>query len=329
MAMEDKSLQGWVAAFVAFLQQERRSSAHTVRAYQTNVMQFVEGLPKGMAITDIAVTHVRSFVASLHGHDAATTVGRKLSALRAWFAFLQKRNVVRANPAALVRPKKRPSPLVSFFSPEQMTALVETPASQAKDDPRKQAEQVRDRAILEVLYGAGLRVSELCQLALKDIQWSNVEGVSDQVVTLRIRQGKRNKDRTALAGQKAQEALQGYLRLRPCLSHPATRFLDPSALFVSSRGQRIGPRAVHRLVQRYAQQASLPPTHPHALRHSFATHLLGSGADLRSIQALLGHENLATTARYAHVDVQYLMDQYQHHPRAQQTKQPTVSGEKS
>lgn len=328
MSAEDKTLQGWIEAFVSFLRQERRSSVHTVRAYQTNVMQFVEGLPKGLAVTDIAVTHVRSFIASLHGHDAATTVGRKLSAVRAWFAFLQKRNAVSANPAALVRPKKRPTPLVSFFSPEQMTALVETPVTQEKDDLRKQAEQARDRAILEVLYGAGLRVSELCQLALRDIQWSNVEGVSDQVVTLHIRQGKRNKDRTALAGRKAQEALQDYLRLRAHLAHPTTRFLAPAALFVSSRGQGMGPRAVHRLVQRYAQQAALPPTHPHALRHSFATHLLGSGADLRSIQALLGHENLATTARYAHVNVQYLMDQYQHHPRAQQATQTAVFGEK-
>lgn len=312
----------WVVAFVAFLQTERRASRHTVRAYETNVREFVATLPAATTVADVTVLQVRSYLAGLHGTNGARTVVRKLSAVRAWFAFLYKRGVVTANPAQAVRPKKTPQPLVSFFSPEQMTALLEKAVHPVQNlQPRVQTQQARDVAVLELLYGAGLRVSELCGLDLNDLQSGDWGRAEEDLWTLRVRQGKRNKDRVALIGRKAVAALQTYLPVRAHLAHPQTGALDPQAVFLNTRGQRLGVRQVHRLVNVYAHRAQLPHTHPHALRHSFATHLLGSGADLRSIQTLLGHENLSTTARYAHVDVQYLMDQYQNHPRATQPKE--------
>jgi integrase/recombinase XerC len=155
-------------------------------------------------------------------------------------------------------------------------------------------------------------VSEVVGLDLKQ-----VAAAPDGMLTVRVVAGKGNKDRVVPAGRHAAAALRAYLPVRGEFAHPDSGELDSEALFVSARGKRLGVRCVRRLLDAHAAAARLPKTHPHALRHSFATHLLGSGADLRSIQELLGHANLSTTARYAHVDLQYLWAQYAHHPRAE------------
>jgi integrase/recombinase XerC len=209
--------------------------------------------------------------------------------------------------AVLVRAPKAKKLLPRFLTPEQAAALVEAPARRA--EPRRQrrpAESARDRALLELLYGTGLRVGEAVALDLDDVGGGEV----------RVRHGKGDKERRVPLGEKAREAVADYLAERPRLAHPRSAKLDGSALFVTRRGARMGQREVRRILDGWAGRAGVPRTHPHALRHSYATHLLGSGADLRAIQELLGHASLKTTARYAHVDLQYLMDQYAKHPHA-------------
>jgi integrase/recombinase XerC len=172
----------------------------------------------------------------------------------------------------------------------------------AADAPGPRA--ARDAAILEVLYGCGLRVSECVGLDVADLE------LGGGAAHVRVRAGKGRKDRLVPLGDKARAALTAWLALRPRLEPRA------DALFVNARGGRVSARSVRRFVDAHAQTAAVPKTHPHALRHSYATHLLGSGADLRAIQELLGHASLKTTARYAHVDFQYLARAYAAHPHA-------------
>jgi integrase/recombinase XerC len=309
------------------LADERRLSLETVRAYLGDVRQWLDYLAERLSrqplLSDLDLRAVRAYLASRHGHDEAVTVTRKLQSLRNFYGFLLRERLLKENVAKLVRPKKAPQRLPQFLTPEQMTALLEAPAkaealpasateSDAGDNRGTDAAvQRRDQAILELIYGGGLRVSEVVHLDLGEVHVGD-----DGMLTLRIVSGKGRKDRVVPAGSKALAALSAYLPLRPKLAHPHTAVLDPTALFVSVRGRRIGVRDVRRILDGRAKAAELPPTHPHALRHSFATHLLGSGADLRSIQQLLGHASLSTTARYAHVDLQYLWAEYAHHPRA-------------
>jgi integrase/recombinase XerC len=180
--------------------------------------------------------------------------------------------------------------------------------------PKKPLE-LRDAAIFEVMYGSGLRVSECVGLDLADID-------NDEI---RVRRGKGGKDRVAPLGEKAKQALERWLARRAALKPTG------NALFVNARGGRVSARSVRRFVDQHAIKAGVPKTHPHALRHSFATHLLGSGADLRSIQELLGHASISTTARYAHVDLQYLMKQHDLHPRAHRpsSARPASGGKES
>lgn len=323
--VEPEPLAGLVEQFTLHIRDERRLSPETVRAYLTNVREFLSflhaRLRRELVTRDLDLIGLRAFLASRHEHDEAVTVGRKLSALRCFLGLLKKRRLIEENPAKLLAPKKAPRSLPEFHAPEQVAALLDRTAPQHEDSPRERAEALRDRALLELLYGAGLRVSEATALDLDHVSLADPfarrgeEG--DGLLTVRVRSGKGRKERFVPAGQKAQVALIEYLAQRKALGHPRTGALDPDALFLSVRGARLGVREVRRRLNLRADEASLGSTHPHALRHSYATHLLGSGADLRSIQELLGHKNLSTTARYAHVDLQYLWDQYAHHPRAE------------
>lgn len=314
-----------VQGFLEHLRDERRLSPETVRAYLTNTREFlgfVHGrLKRALQPTDLDLVALRAFLASRHPHDEAVTVGRKLSALRCFFEFLRRQRLIEENPAKLLAPKKAPRRLPEFHSPEQLAALLEGTQPEAGDEPRERAEVLRDRALLELIYGAGLRVSEAAALDLGDVRAGDPSGAGgsddDELLTVHVRSGKGNKARIVPAGNKAAEALRSYLTARAALAHPRTGDLDGAAVFLSVRGQRLGVREVRRRLDLHAAETGLGKTHPHALRHSYATHLLGSGADLRSIQELLGHKNLSTTARYAHVDLQYLWDQYAHHPRAE------------
>lgn len=301
------------------LDDERRLSPETTRAYLANLEQWLTFLATrlGRAPTaaDLDLRAVRAFLASRHDVDKPVTITRKLQALRSFYTFLKRERLATENVAKLVRPKKTGQKLPQFLTPEQAIALMEAPkqapAAEGKEDPREQAVAARDRALLELIYGAGLRVSEAVGLDLEHVQNSD-----DGMLVLRVVEGKGRKDRIVPAGSKARAALGAYLPLRARLGHPRSGALDDKALFLSPRGTRLGVRDVRRRLDEWTGAAQLPKAHPHALRHSFATHLLGSGADLRSIQQLLGHANLSTTARYAHVDLQYLWDQYACHPRA-------------
>lgn len=308
------------AAFWRYLARERRLSPETVRAYHANAQEYLrflrERLKRPPTPRDLGLQGVRAFLASRHGLDEATTVVRKLSSLRAYFRFLRREGVVDENPALLLRPKKRGRALPDLLSPEQATALMEAPTRGAAPDEEAAEEEteavrLRDAALFELIYGAGLRVSEAVHLDLGDVAHDGA------LLSVRVRRGKGGKDRLVPAGSKAAAALFAYLPRREELTSAAGCVEDPEALFLSVRGLRLGVRGVRRVIDKHAAAAAVPKTHPHALRHSFATHLLGSGADLRSIQELLGHANLSTTARYAHVNVQYLLDQYAHHPRAE------------
>ncbi len=299
---------------------ERRLSAETVRAYLANVRQWLDfvaqRLGRAPSLPDLDLRSVRAYIGSRHDCDEAVTVTRKLQALRNFYGFLRRERLVEENVAKLIRPKKPSQRLPQFFTPEQTTALLETsPAPLAAVTQKEQAIAARDLALLEFIYGAGLRVSEVVQLDRAQVQINE-----DQLLTLHVVSGKGRKDRVVPAGGKALSALGAYLPLRAHLIDRKTATQDGAALFLSRKGRRLGVRDVRRILDAQAAVAQLPKTHPHALRHSFATHLLGSGADLRSIQQLLGHASLSTTARYAHIDLQYLWDQYAHHPRAEIAK---------
>jgi integrase/recombinase XerC len=322
------SLAGLLPPFTEHLAHERRLSTETVRAYLSDLTQWqaflTERLKREPTVRDLNLIAIRSFLASRHEQDQSATVVRKLQAIRCFFRYLRRLRLVDEDVSRLVRPKKTGQRLPEFLSPEQVTALLENigtasasdgvePAGDAEAAARQDAMAKRDRALLEFVYGAGLRVSEAVGLNLGDLAEAD-DGSG--LLTVHVLAGKGRKDRQVPAGRKAKEALEAYLEVRAALSHPRTEEIDDRALFLSPKGARLGVRDVRRLLDQRATEAGLPHTHPHALRHSFATHLLGSGADLRSIQQLLGHSSLSTTSRYAHVDMQYLWDQFAHHPRA-------------
>ena len=310
--VDSPPLVALAARFVAHLEGERRASPHTVRAYALNVAQLVTFLEEKRGRTavarDLDMLSLRSYLASLFAENEAVTIGRKLSALRAFYRFLRREKILHENVAMLLRAPKGRKSLPQFLTPEQAVALVEAPARAAALRGRAVgALGLRDAALLEVLYGCGLRVSEVVKLDLADLEGLHT-GEPD-LRELRVRRGKGGKDRVVPLGQKAVEALLAWL--------PARLGLKPvdSALFINARGGRVTDRSVRRFVDRRALEGDVPDTHPHALRHSFATHLLSSGADLPSIQELLGHASLKTTARYAHVDLQYLKKAHALHPR--------------
>lgn len=317
-----------VTAYLSELAHVRRLSSETVRAYRANLVEFLHAVQsrrkQPLTVADLDLWAVRSFLAAQHGKEKALTTSRKLSALRSFFEYLRRKKLITENVAKLLQRKKSELPLPKFFTPEQTSALLDPIAPAASDDARQRAVKLRDRALLELLYGGGLRVSEAVNLNLAHVTQEDAGQTGEPpILLLRVQSGKGRKDRIAPAGRKAAEAILSYLPSRAELSHPKTGFVDEHALFLSVRGQRLGVREVRRILDRATTESGLPQSHPHALRHSYATHLLGSGADLRSIQELLGHQNLSTTARYAHVDLQYLWDQYQHHPHAQSRSQPT------
>jgi integrase/recombinase XerC len=223
---------------------------------------------------------------------------------------MKRHGYAKNNPAAeLASPKVR-RPLPTFLNAEDAAAVVEAPGQRsASDGAESEAIARRDQALLELLYGAGLRVSEasgldLSQLALGDRQ-------------VRVL-GKGRKERIVPLGRKAELALREWLAVRAELAHPRTRFLDPAAVFVSTRGRRLGPRAAQLVVRKWGLVgAGRADLHPHALRHTCATHMLDGGADLRAIQEMLGHSSLSTTQRYTHVSVAHLLAVYDKaHPLA-------------
>lgn len=299
-------MSGWehLEDFLRYLKVERQMSPHTLRNYRLDLSQFLEFCSRhreGLTLEQVAYQDLRAFLATALKKNRKTTVARKLSALRTFFKYLQRLGVASQNPAKLAPSPKLEKVLPHYLSVDEAFHLLGEP----KGDDFGNS---RDKAILEVFYGGGLRLAELAGLSLEDVDL--VPGV------LRV-WGKGAKERLAFLGEPAQKALMSYLslRLRFLARHGAG---DETALFVNSRGRRLSSRGVARVVAKWARLAGLSPgLTPHGLRHSFATHLLEGQADLRSVQELLGHASISTTGRYTHLNLDYLMEEYDKaHPRS-------------
>lgn len=315
-----------MSEFSHYLTVERACSPRTESAYVRDLEEFrrtCAGDEGDLDPAAVTVADVRSFVAVLYRRNDAASIARKLSALRSFFRFLNARGVMSGNPARGVASPKRKKALPRALDADAAAALVEAPGQDGGGRASEGALApgvLRDRAILEVLYGAGLRVSECCALDLDDIDRDRYgEGAS----LVQVRRGKGGKDRLVPLGRMALEALDRYLAEgRPALRHPKRGDQDPRALFLNRHGGRLTPRSVQRQVARWALATGGEAT-PHVLRHSFATHLLDGGVDLRSIQELLGHASLSSTQIYTRVSLDHLMKVYdQAHPHAvKQAKQ--------
>ena len=294
-------------SFLDQLRTVRRASPHTLRAYAEDLRQFCAWREEREK--ELSPESVRAYVASLtlERKLAKTTVARKAAALRAFFKYLQRQRVIAYSPAQELQTPRRPRTLPRALSEETVTALLAFP------------ESARDRAILETLYAGGLRASELVSLDLDDLTFDSENGEGE----LRLRNGKGNKERIALLGRPAMIALQAYLDTeRPTLASQAKSARPTRAVFLNRFGSRLSDRAVRRLFDRACGTVSA--THkltPHTLRHSFATHLLDHGADLRVVQELLGHSDLSTTQVYTQVSTKRLKEVYEKaHPLAQPQK---------
>lgn len=288
-----------------FLQELHRNnvSPHTLESYGSDLRQFLEyfcsnGL-EPPPVAEFDILRIREWLGSLHSRELdALSIRRKLAALRTFFGFLLREGTIAVNPARLVRTPKAPKRLPTVMTPDQVNGLIDAVAGKRLERPHP----ARDLAIFEFLYGCGLRVSELVGLDLADIdpgeRW------------LRVR-GKGRKERLVPYTAKAHEALERYLALRA-----ARR--GERGLFVNHRGARLTDRGVRQIVKLYSTLISGDPSvHPHSFRHAFATHLLSNGADLRSIQELLGHARLSTTQKYTQVSLTDLMAVYKKaHPKA-------------
>jgi integrase/recombinase XerC len=310
-------VQALVAQYLGELAGEN-ASAHTVRSYGVDLAQFGEFLrrmhPRAAEKTLLTLVDpltVRAFMASLRNRGLAPgTMARKVAALRSFLQFCCRRGLLAWNPAALVTTPKVPKPLPRHLTVDQAFQLLATPQGAA---PRT----LRDRAILELFYASGIRVGELTGLDDEDVD------LPERVVKV---MGKGKKERIVPIGRPAVEALKAYLAVRDALS--GSRSGSPGApgrpgsrrapLFLNHRGGRLSARSVERVLAKYLRQSGLGKAiTPHGLRHSFATHLLQAGADLRVIQELLGHARLSTTQRYTHVNLDQLMAVYDRaHPKA-------------
>ena len=283
-----------LSAFLRHLSFEKDASPHTVRSYRSDLLEFKTFVGGDQTLDGVDQRTVRAYLAHLHSRGLeAASVARKLAALRSWFRFLVRRGVLAKNAAREVRSPRLPKKLVSFLPIDEATALVEAKAVGG-------GERARDVAVLELLYATGLRVSELVGLDL--------DAVDRSARTVRVL-GKGRKERIVPFGGQAARALEAYLGRRAESRGP---------LFVNRRGGRLTVRAIHTIVRRSAAAAGITRrVSPHTLRHTFATHLLDAGADLRAIQEFLGHSRLSTTQRYTHVSADQLMKVYDAaHPRA-------------
>ncbi|HEX8475615.1 MAG TPA: tyrosine recombinase XerC [Pyrinomonadaceae bacterium] len=302
-----------LAQFLEHLRYERNVSEHTLRNYAIDLGQFHDhlapadpqtGARRELDIKQIDHITIREWLSALHtAQKKKSSIARKLAALRTFFQFLIREGVVEMNPAKLVSTPRLEKKLPSHLSVEEMIRFIETPDIET-DLGR------RDRAILELLYGTGMRVSELTKLDLRDIDYKN------KLVKVT---GKRRKQRIVPFGEPALHSIVNYLPVRQSfLQNAPLAERESEALFLNYQGTRITTRSVGRMVDKYIEIcAGIHNISPHSLRHSFATHLLDSGADLRDIQELLGHARLSTTQIYTHVSMEKLIEVYDKtHPKA-------------
>ena len=288
-------MNDYIVEFLRYLELEKGVSAHTLRAYRKDLTDFIAHVntePEKIDMLD-----VRGFIAEqIRKGLNKTTVSRRLSSVRSFFKFLYREGYMKSNPAKLVSSPRLPKLLPKFLSVDDAFSLVEKPEGIG-------FAPARDRAILELLYSSGLRVGELAGLNVEDIN------VREALVKAR---GKGKKERIVPIGSKALDAIKTYLVERILLKS------KEKAVFLNRLGTRLTDRGVRRIVVKYARAIAINGSiGPHTLRHSFASHLLQGGADLRVIQELLGHASLSTTQKYTHLDVAHLMDVYDKaHPMA-------------
>ncbi len=292
-------MQQSIERFLSYLDSERNVSPHTLAAYKSDLSQFHDFVRSelGPEATPAGVGHllIRRYLAKLMKEHARSSIGRKLAAIRACYRYLLREGIVAKNPAELVSTPKRDKKIPYHLTIDEVTALVESP-------PGSDRLALRDRAILELLYSSGIRVSELTGMNI----W-NLDLDSGLIKVL----GKGGKERIVPLGSHANRALSAYLEAMP----PQTA---DRALFLNARGGRLTRRSVGRIVDRHILRiATMKKISPHTLRHTFATHLLEGGVDLRAIQELLGHSSLSTTQKYTHVNLGRLMEVYDKaHPKA-------------
>lgn len=295
-----------IADFVRHLEEVQHVSAHTLRAYRSDLEQFA-GFVQDADPAGIGHQDLRRYLGHLISLNVRkSSLSRKLSAIRSFFSYLNRTGVLQNNAARLVATPKQEKRLPAVLTVDDALRLMTAPDSAA-------AEELRDRAVLETLYSAGIRASELVGI--------NTADIDRQEHLIRVR-GKGRKERIVPVGAKALAAIDAYLSQQ-------RRRHGEEALFLGPSGKRLTVRTVQRILSNYRKKLGLSQkASPHTLRHSFATHLLESGADLRSIQELLGHASLSTTQRYTHVNLDALMETYDKaHPRAK--KPESKSGAKS
>ncbi len=302
-------LEQAIGHFGRHLQIERNLSSHTREGYLTDLKQFqsfldtpdVFGGAEGGIPTDPQV--IRSFLASLYREKLRkVTVSRKVASLRSFYRYLLREGIVAINPAELIQLPRCEKYIPVVLSADEMLAILQLKFAE-------DAAGCRDRAMIELFYSAGIRLSELTGLNFDDIRFQ--EGL------VKVR-GKGRKERVVPVGTPALEAIESYLQKRPELRKKGTDEDGEKALFLSAKGKRMNPRGVARVVEKRVRESGIGrKISPHALRHTFATHLLDAGADLRSIQEMLGHKSLSTTQKYTSVSVNRLMEIYDRaHPRA-------------
>jgi integrase/recombinase XerC len=294
-----------LADFLRHLGLEKNASAYTVKSYREDLTQVVAFFRERAGPTvrpdQINTRLLRAFLAWLHDQGyARTTISRRIAAVRSWCRFLCRQGTIQKNPADGLRGPKLDRKLPHFLNKSDIQRLLSGPSADT-------ALGKRDRAILETLYSAGLRVSELVGLEMDDLD------LADGVATVR---GKGRRERLALIGDAARQSIAIWLDARAALLEGNGR--SSPAVFVNKNGTRLSTRSVGRLLVKYLKKTGLDSrTTPHTLRHTFATHLLDAGADIRGVQELLGHKNLTTTQIYTHVSTQRLQESYQKaHPRA-------------
>ena len=298
-------MSNYLLDFLEYLKYERGASDNTIASYENDIEQFYEFVreqeKKAVDMTSIDNMDIRGFLAYMSQKGLKkSSAQRKLASIRSFFKYLYREGAIDKNPAKLVATPKKEKTLPKVLSVDNAIMLVEAPGKNAVSG-------LRDRAILELFYSSGVRISELAGLDTKDLDMNS--GVARVV-------GKGNKERVVPVGGKALDAVREYL------AADTTRGKGEPALFLGNRGGRLSARGIRRIVEKYVKATGLHgKATPHTLRHSFATHLLGGGADLRSIQEMLGHSSLSTTQKYTHMNLDKLMEVYDKaHPRAKKGK---------
>ena len=325
--------------FLNYLKFEKHFSEHTAKCYNADLVQFCQylsgdstGLATGsedwshkelggvatqtetkieQLLLSLTTDNVRAYMVILNDKQySKSTIARKLATLRSFYKFLVKRGHITKNPVTAVRTPKQDKKLPKFLEYDQVKKLLDTP-------PADNWLGARDRAIMETLYGTGVRVSELVALNLEDVDFLG------EVLHVR---GKGKKERISPIGSSALQSIQHYMEFRNRRAQSNGNF-DAKVLFVNKHGKRLSTRSVRRKMDKYLKMAGLDPSiSPHTLRHSFATHMLNNGADLRSVQELLGHQSLSTTQIYTHLTTKRLKEVYNDaHPRDEQIEKTNNS----